>query len=71
MTNRKQTIENNEQELNNITPEFYNILEEIKEFLERLKEIALYNDINEIYELYVDFLIDSDEINEKKMNYII
>ena len=59
MTNHKQTIENKEQELDRISSEFYNILDEIKEYLEKLKEKALYHDINEIYELYVDLLIDA------------
>ena len=62
-----QIIEEKEQELDRTMQELYNILKEIKEFLERLKEKALYHEINEIFEFYVDLLIDADEKKEKKL----
>ena len=62
-----QTIEEKEQELDRTMQELYNILKEIKEFLERLKEKALYHDISEIFEFFVDLLIDVDEKKEKKL----
>ena len=63
----EQIIEEKEQELDRTIQELYNILKEIKEFLEALKEKELYYDINEIFELYLDLLIDADEKKEKKL----